>query len=261
VVQVINSIGEDGDDSQRNRCLWPQRAGLFQADWQVRMNRTYTRIVDYQRLSDRREGAGIVVRLMMACNDMQLANEALSSWTGEQPRKRQHRQNGARMYFVRLQMAHLYEALKIVDEIRKHTGLHALVSSCDNQTQASFRNLVACLKGGVRHSWFEKFVGRVRHSLAFHYEESGDLIARAIADRASRTDARYSSVTRGSTAYLWHFQVADELVESIAVREIWRIPRDKDVGAEIDGLLDDMHEVFLIFINFSGEFIWRFFSR
>lgn len=61
----------------------------------------------------------LVVKLMMACNDMQLANEALSSWKENQPRNRQCRQAGAKMYFARLQMAHLHEALKIIEEIRK----------------------------------------------------------------------------------------------------------------------------------------------
>jgi hypothetical protein len=82
------------------------------------MNRTSTRVIDYQRLLDGGRAATIVVKLMMACNDMQLANEALSSWTQEQPRSRQYRQVGARMYFVRLQMAHLHEALNIIGRSR-----------------------------------------------------------------------------------------------------------------------------------------------
>ena len=80
------------------------------------MNRTSTRVVDYQRLLDRGRAATIVVKLMMACNDMQLANEALSGWKEEQPRNRQYRQIGAKMYFVRVQMAHLHEALNIIEE-------------------------------------------------------------------------------------------------------------------------------------------------
>jgi hypothetical protein len=87
-----------------------------------------------------------------------------------------------------------------------------------------------CLKGGHKYSWFQNCVGRIRNNLTFHYEQSGDLIERAIADRAARAEARYSTITCGSTAYLWHFQVADEIVDSIAARQVWRVPRDKMPG-------------------------------
>jgi hypothetical protein len=124
------------------------------------MTRTHTRLIDYQRIEARGKSSVLVIKLMMACNDMQLANEAASNWREDQPRNKQYRQVGARMYFIRLQMAHLHEALKIVEEIRSDEQFMALLSTCDNQTQASFSKLETWLKGGADRFLVERIIGQ-----------------------------------------------------------------------------------------------------
>lgn len=223
------------------------------------MPRTQTLYVDFQTLEARGDSAATIVKLMMACNDLQLANEALSEWKREQPASRKPRQTGAVMYFVRLQLGHLFEGLKVIDQIRKDPVLLSLVKQADAQTQQSFANLEQFLPDGARRGDIEKLMGRVRSNLTFHYEESGKLIAKAISDRAARPEARLSSVTRGSTAYLWHFKAADDVVDSVVVRQIWGIPRSADVRTEVDKIADDLHQqIFLRFVDFSGEFIWKY---
>ena len=224
------------------------------------MPRTHTLYIDFQTLDARGDSAAIIVKLMMACNDLQLSNEALFEWKREQPTPRKPRQNGALMYFFRLQLGHLFEGLKVIDEIRKDPVLLSLVRQTDAQTQQSFANLEQFLPGGTRRGDIEKLMGRVRSNLTFHYEKSGKLIAKAISDRAARPEARLSSLTRGSTAYLWHFKPADDVVDSVVVRQIWGIPRSVDVGTKADKIADEfLHkEVFLRFIDFSGEFIWKY---
>jgi hypothetical protein len=225
------------------------------------MSGTHTKLIDYQKLRARGKSATLVVKLMMVCNDLQLANEALSQWKDEQPRSRAYRQQGAQMYFLRLQIAHLFEALDIIADVRNDSRLSALVWQCNKRTQTSFEYLEQFLKGGTARPWFDRIVGRVRNNLTFHYDESGRLIDRAIADRASRPVSQYSPITRGSTAYLWRFQVADEILDSVVVRQIWEIPRDKDLRAEADRISDEIHKVFLAFVDFCGDFIFKFFSR
>ena len=165
-------------------------------DWACSMTRTHTRLIDYQRLEARGKSSVLVIKLMMACNDMQLANEALSHWKEDQPRNKQYRQAGARMYFIRLQMAHLHEALKIAEEIRDDDQLMALLSTCDSQTQASFRKLETWLKGGVDRALVEKIIGQVRHNLTFHYDENGKQIERAISEIAAIPGGHHAHVTR-----------------------------------------------------------------
>ena len=199
-----------------------------------------------------------IIKLMMACNDMSLANQALTDWKKAQPLMKRSRQVGARMYFVRTQLAHLHEGLKVIEAIRADPSLMARLAECDNETQLSFQKLVPFLSGESKRSEFEQLVGRVRHNLTFHYDQSGRLIERAIIDRAERADARQSSVTRGSTGQLWHFKVADDVIDNIVVRQIWKIPKNSDLREEADKIADRVHQIFLWFIDFSGEFIWLY---
>jgi hypothetical protein len=101
----------------------------------------------------------------------------------------------------------------------------------------------------------------VRNNLTFHYCEKGKLIEKAIAGRGSGTEAQISTITRGSTAHLWHFKVADDVVESIVVRQIGNIPRDADLRAEADVIMDEVQQIALSFLDFSGEFIWKYCER
>lgn len=223
------------------------------------MPRTQTLYVNFQTLEASGASAATVVKLMMAFNDLVWANEALCEWKQEQPAPRKPRQTGAKMYFLRLQLGHLFEGLKVIDQIKKDPLLLSLVRQTDPQTQQCFANLEQFLPGGARRSEIEQLMGRVRSSLTFHYEESGNLIVRAISDRAARPEARVSSVTRGSTAYLWHFKAADDIVDSVIVRRIWGVPRSADVRTEVDRILECLHQqVFLPFVDFSGEFIWKY---
>lgn len=222
------------------------------------MPRTITRYINFQKLQARGKSAVTVIKLMMACNDLSLTNQALSEWRKEQPNNRKSRQSGAAMYFVRAQIAHLHEGLKVIEAIRQDSTLFALVKDCDNKTQESFRELEEFLPGGSKRAEFEKLAGRVRHNLTFHYDESGKLIEKAIADRARRPDGQISSVTRGDTAHLWHFKVADDVVDSIVVRQIWNIPRSVDLRVEADKVADYLFKIVLCFADFSGEFIWKY---
>ena len=129
---------------------------------------------------------------------------------------------------------------------------------CDAETQRSFHELEQFLHGGPNHSEFERLAGQVRHNLTFHYYRCEALIKRAIADRAGRQEARVSSVTRGDTAYLHHLKVADDVVASIVYRQIWRIPRHAELQAEADKVADRVYQIFLWFVDFSGEFIWKY---
>jgi hypothetical protein len=85
-----------------------------------------------------KEVASVVVRLMMALNDIAMANEGLGEWTFGQERKKLARQNGGRLYYGRMLMAHVYEALSIIKDIQDNPKLRALVDACDPETRLSF---------------------------------------------------------------------------------------------------------------------------
>ena len=219
------------------------------------MTRTTTIPVDLQRLQRTSESATIIIKLMMVCNDMQLANEALAEWKIEQPRSRKYRQVGARMYFVRLQISHLHEAIGILKLIQKDKSLRRLIDGCDQRTKESFHKLDSFLRDASRP--LHRIMAKIRSNLIFHYDERGKMIVRALSDRAQLC-GRYSSITRGNTAYLWHFKAADDIVGEIVVRQIFKIARDKDLRIEVDRINDEIHEFFLCFVDFAGELLWRY---
>ena len=156
---------------------------------------TSTRQVHFDRLHARGPDAAVVIKLMMACNDLSLANQALDDWKKDQPRERRQREIGARMYFVRVELAHLFEGMKVIEEIQRTPSLRNLVERCDSRTKASFAELEMFAHGGANRAEFEKLIGQVRHNLTFHYYRCEKLVLQAIADRASRREARLSSIT------------------------------------------------------------------
>src|SRR5688572_25065292 len=102
------------------------------------MPRTTTIRFDFQTLHSRGPSAATVIKLMMACNDLSLANQALTEWKKEQPPNMKSRQTGAGMYFIRAQFAHLHEGLKVIQKIRDDPILMAVVQQSDPRTQGSF---------------------------------------------------------------------------------------------------------------------------
>ena len=196
---------------------------------------------------------------MMDCNDLALANESLFEWKKDQPITRKEHQIWAGMYFVRTQISHLYEGLKVIEAIRKSPILLALVKRCDTRAQESFQNLEDYLLDGSKRAESEKLAGLVRHNLTFHYDKSGKLIKFALSDRAAKSDERFSSLTRGDNIYLWRFKIADNILDSIVVHQIWGIHRTVDLRIEADKVADKLHQIFLWFMDFSGEFIWKYF--
>jgi hypothetical protein len=224
------------------------------------MSRIRKQIVDFAQLK-RQNTAPIIIKLMMVCNDLSLVNESLVHWQADQPRMQKHRQRGAVIYFARIELSHLYEGLKVVEEIKNSPELMALLSRCDAKTQASFHDLQRVLPKGTERKKLDKVVRDIRNILTFHYDKRGKHIEKAITERASRTQTQYSSITRGSTAHLWRFEVVDDIVDSIVVRQLWSIPKQSDTRTEADNITDYVYQITLSFLNFAGEFIWKYLSR
>lgn len=214
-----------------------------------------TRTVRFETLSRRGKSAETVIKLMMACNDLQIANESLQRWRNDTSLPSTKR-SAAGMYFVRMQLSHFYEGMSAIKAVQNDATLMELLESCDSQTIASFRSLTKFLSGGALHDRLEQLVGRMRSHIAFHYDETGKLIRRVLAERSTSTST--SSITRGSDMSKWHFKVASDVVDDMVVHHIWRIPRTKASAANADAVVSEIHEVFLEFVDFCGEFIWKY---
>jgi hypothetical protein len=98
-------------------------------------------------------------------------------WIEDAKSERQHRERGARIYFIRLQISHIYEALKIVEEIRDSPTLMRAVDRSDRFTKKNFVALLTFIASPE----FEKMMGRIRSNLTFHYDPK--TIDRTLASR------------------------------------------------------------------------------
>ena len=225
------------------------------------MSRSHTRYIDFRDLNNRGVTAATVIKLMMVCNDLSFANQALADWKEDQESGRQIRQKGAKLYFMRLQMAHLYEGFDLVRTIKADETLMGLLERCDLHTQESFISLESYLPGGAQRQRFEQILGRIRNNLTFHYDESGKLIGRAIVELSRRLDP-IGSVTRASTAHNWYFEAADRVVNSIVCFQGSSIPIDApNLSEQADTIAMECHEIFLRFVDFAGELIWRYVGK
>ncbi len=222
------------------------------------MPETQTLYVSFRKLCGSAHST-VVLRLMMAFNDISRANHSLSKYKREQPRVRRHVQMGARMYFVRLQCGHLNEAMKVIREIRDDAALQAEVSRCSAEAQAAFDKLTSCLDGSPGATNFKRYVGAIRNKTAFHYDPNMTLAA--LNDRAGRDEASTSTITAGDDLSLWRFEAADYIMDSVVVCQLWKIPHTADLRIEADRIADYCADICLSFLIFACEFAFGYMTR
>ena len=225
------------------------------------MSRSTTHYISFETLQTRAPSSAAVVTLMIACNDMSLANQTLGHWkekyqTAKVQGEEYERAWGACLYAIRAQIGHLYEGLKIIERIASDAMLLQIIDQCDSKTQDSFALLQTYGPGGLNKATLERIAGTIRNNLVFHYDQSGKLVSRAIGALAQRH--RTASVTRASRGPDWYFEVAGRVVDEVICRQIWKIPPAADQVIEADNIIGAIHEIFLTFMDFSGEFIWRY---
>ena len=69
---------------------------------------------------------------MMALSDIVMANDGLREWTVNP--KMLDRQQGGRLYYGRMVMSQVFEALETIKEIQKNNNLKRVVENCDPET-------------------------------------------------------------------------------------------------------------------------------
>jgi hypothetical protein len=221
------------------------------------MSATQTFVVDLERLQMHGADAHLVILLMRATDDIAVANWGLRHFSREDPKGlRRHVQLGARRYFVRLQCGHLFEGLKLIEQLRRSPKLMSIVSRCDQSAQDAFARLGDYVRGGVRRPEFEQKIGLIRHKAAFHYDAK--LVAAALTSRAHRKGLSLSTITRGTDMELWRSGLSDDIEDTIVCRLLWRIPLDADLQAEANKILDFGSAICRDFLDFSAELAFRF---
>jgi len=214
------------------------------------MSRSTSRSTNFRRLAGVPELSPTIVRLMMACNDLAIADHSLAIWHGEQPHHRRHRETGARMYFVRLQIAHIFEALSIIEHIRDTPKLRDAVAECDQRTRGSFEKVVSFI--GTDDY---QIMLRIRNNITFHYGDR--VVEKAIVAAAKSYPDVPLTMSIGQETIDWFFAPADRIIDRIVVRDIFSVPDEADVRVEVDNIVVRLQIIVKMFADFAGYFIWR----
>jgi len=210
-----------------------------------------TRNVRLGAIADKGKLGSVLIRLMMVMNDMSLAMDGLARWSGNNEMNRQHREVGARIYFARLQLSHLYEGLKIVKEINDDAELKNVADASGAFTRKCFAKLLA-FRGSPE---YEKIMGRIRNNLTFHYDPK--TIFSALETLAGKNPDVRGSLTLGDEPANWFCEPGDLVGDRAAVREIFKVPDTADVREQVDKIVVRLHEIVQLFGGFAGGLIWE----
>jgi hypothetical protein len=192
----------------------------------------------------------VLVRLMMVINDMSLAMDAQRRWTEDAGKERAHRERGAKIYFVRLQISHIFEAMKIVEEIRDSPDLMKAVDRSGSPTKKGF----AALLGFIGSAEY-KIIARIRNNLTFHYDPK--TIETALASLVAKHPDTTGSMSLGDEPHNWFFEPGDMVGDRAAVREIFKVPEGANVTTETDKIVTRLHEIVQRFGGVAGSLVWQ----
>jgi hypothetical protein len=196
--------------------------------------------------------SSVLIRLMLAVNDISLAADANDFWAETTEQRRAYRKRLARGYFVRLIMSHVHEALKIIDEINRNPDLRAAVDQCDARTGENFEKLVAILNSPERGH-----LSRFRTKATFHYDKqlSAEHLQRVIGYDPTTT----WSYSVGSTPLDWHFELGDAVMDHMVVKFVLGAdePRSPARSKKVEEIATRLQQISIMFTDFAASFIAR----
>lgn len=228
------------------------------------MNQTRTTIVNLKKLNASGEHGILIIRLMMACNDIALANQCLEVFKEEKAGIRKHISRGACMYFIRTQASHFKEGVKIIQEIQNNEHLSRRINFCSETAKDSLAHLNEYLEKESKYVEINRYIEQIRSQITFHYnEDESKLIKRALANRAKGVGAQTSTITYGNDISLFRFEVADDIIDSIVCRQILNVPEKEDSSGdvdkkEVDKIMVTISDLGKSFIEFSADYIVNF---
>jgi hypothetical protein len=200
------------------------------------------------RLLDDEKLASALVRLMMVMNDIGITNSQMHEWEKTEDRKKKPRARGAILYFGRVQSAHLFEALNIIEEIKRDADLSARVARSDRRIIAFFETVAAFL-GSNDH----KLMAKMRNVVAFHYDAK--LAIRRVRSIVEKYPEHRFAYSMGNETLDWYYELGDLISDGILIRDVFEIKEDQDIAAGALEVLKRLHVIGEAFTNFAGFFI------
>jgi hypothetical protein len=185
---------------------------------------------------------------MMAMNDIGITNSSMAEWQTTDDPKKKARWRGGVLYFGRVQSAHLFEALSIIDEIKRDPALMAAVDRADQATKRSFQVVSRFLDGADYN-----MMAKMRNVVAFHYEPK--LALRRLRKLVEKWPDHSMLYSLGSETLDWYFELGDLIADEVVIREVFGISEDADIKEATLKILDRLHVIGAAFTDFAGYFI------
>ncbi len=152
------------------------------------------------------------------------------------------------MYFVRMLISHVFEALAVINKINSTPELLAVVEKSAPETKRAFDRCA-----GVVGTEKYKKMKNLRSGLGFHYLD--DPVRDAISSQAQKAPDIQLSVSVGQDTLEWYYEPGDRIVDSAVVRGVFKIPEGADVQKELDAIIHDIQSVGDDLASFAGYFI------
>lgn len=225
--------------------------------------KTNTLYVDLKKLYNAGHSeASLIIRLMLACNDISLANKCMSYYkNAELKMTEKHVKLGAALYFIRLQCGHLHEVMHLINELNNSLNSVSLLANifekCSELTKNDFYKLRDCLENHPNRSEFLNKVEMLRHKTVFHYKDK-KLFKDAILRRSTNKKSQYSSITRSKDISCIRFNVADEIIDTIVCRFLWKLEGEENILEQADQAAGFGSDLCKAFVNFCLEYIFRY---
>lgn len=227
----------------------------------MRTNTIYTDLKKLYESGDKE--ASLIVRLMLACNDIALSNHCMSNFKTQILKGiQQHIKQGALLYFIRLQCGHLNEVMPLIKELNDLLNENSLsagiFNKCTNEIKNDFNKLRDCLNGFPNRQEFLNKVELMRHKTVFHYKDE-KLFKEAIKKRSENKKERHSSITRSTDVSCLRFNVADDIIDTVVCRFLWKLTANDDsLKQQADEASDFGSDLCRAYVNFCSEFIFRY---
>jgi hypothetical protein len=215
--------------------------------------RSRTTYMKVSAVTARPELSGTLVRLMLAVNDIALAADASDQWAEAGDQRRIAKRNAARGYFVRVLLSHVYEGLKVVEEISISPRLRSSVEECDARTISTFQYLEAVVKSSDMDIF-----DAIRNRATFHYDRQ--LPIKSLEEIAKLDRDQLWSYSVGSEPLDWRFELADAVMDRIIVRQALGLkgPKNPERRAKTEELALRLQEISHKFTDFASDYVRHF---
>jgi hypothetical protein len=142
------------------------------------------------------------------------------------------------MYAVRLQIAHLAEAVTLITDVDESRVLRSLQSRLPSDATAARAALQPVLKGGTEHDAFVERFKQVRDKITFHCDRVP--VKRALHSLSAGARSPFCKVTVGTDLHSSRFDVADAVLDRLVFEGLWGVPREPtdDLQMRVDEVVD-----------------------